>query len=88
MYDYCELGWPTNLNDMSVIGIVVYPNPTSGSQIETRLNIEVLVIDMQGKIIIEEENINTIDLSTYSKGIYNLKITTDGKSFINKIIKH
>jgi hypothetical protein len=30
MYDYCQLGWPTSIEDISALGIVVYPNPTSG----------------------------------------------------------
>ena len=89
MYDYCQLGWPTNITDLSSTGIVVYPNPTTGIfRIDTRLNVEIKVIDMQGKIIVEGKNLNTVDISDYSNGLYNLYITTDDKIFINKIIKH
>jgi hypothetical protein len=28
MYDYCQQGWPTAVEDISALGIVVYPNPT------------------------------------------------------------
>jgi len=89
MYDYCAQGWPTNVQDLSTVGIVVYPNPTTGIfRIDTRLKIEVKVIDMQGKVIVEGKDINTIDISDYSTGLYNLQITTGDKIFSNKIIKH
>ena len=53
-----------------------------------RLKIEVKVIDMQGKVIIEGKDISTIDISNYSTGLYNLQIITGDKIFTNKIIKH
>jgi len=89
MYDYCSQGWPTSVEDLSRLGIVVYPNPTKGIfRIDTRLKIEVKVIDMQGKVIIEGKDISTIDISNYSTGLYNLQIITGDKIFTNKIIKH
>ena len=89
MYDYCQLGWPTTVEDLSMVGIVVFPNPSSGIfRIETRLKICVKVYDMQGKLIVDEDEVNMIDLSDQPTGLYNLHIETDGKIFSNKIIKN
>ena len=49
MYDYCQQGWPTSIEDISALGIVVYPNPTTDIiTIETRLEIEIEVYDIMG----------------------------------------
>lgn len=75
--------------------IIVSPNPNNGL-----FNIEVppgktyslIVYDIQGKKIYEEQSINTeqknIDLTKNSSGIYLLNFTIDGKSFNKKIIKN
>ena len=88
MYNYCEFGWPISLDDLSIAGIIVYPNPTKDIlQISTRLNIKVKVISMKGETIVSNENIDKIDLSNYAPGIYNLIIETNDKQYIKKIIK-
>jgi len=88
MYNYCELGWPTSLENISSLGIIVYPNPVKDIiTIDTRLNIEIELYNMTGMLILKEENINRIDVSNYPSGIYNMIITHDNKRFINKIIK-
>ena len=56
MYDYCTQGWPTSIQDISALGVVVYPNPTKDIiTIETRLNIEIELYDVMGKKHIEEK---------------------------------
>ena len=88
MYDYCQSGWPTAIEDISVIGIVVYPNPTKDMvTIETRLDIEVEVYDMVGNKVISEPNPKRIDLSKFSNGIYNMSILYNGTRYSKKIIK-
>tara|TARA_R110002012_G_scaffold15940_6_gene62460 strand:+ start:1123 stop:4440 length:3318 start_codon:yes stop_codon:yes gene_type:complete len=88
MYNYCEFGWPISLNDLSNQGIIVYPNPTTDIlKISTRLDIKVKVVNMKGKIIFDNNNIDEIDLSNYATGIYNLIIETNDKQYIKKIIK-
>ena len=63
MYDYCSQNWPTAIEDISVLGIVVYPNPTQNIlTIETRLQIKIEVYDIMGKLLIEDENTKRLDL--------------------------
>jgi bifunctional DNA-binding transcriptional regulator/antitoxin component of YhaV-PrlF toxin-antitoxin module len=89
MYDYCNLGWPTNIPDISALGIVVYPNPTRNTlTIETRLEIEIEVYDLMGKLLIKTKNVNRLDLSDLTDGLYNLTIIHKDKPYNKQIIKH
>ena len=88
MYDYCQQGWPTAVEDISALGIVIYPNPTKNLiTIETRLEIRVEVYDIMGKLLIEEENTKRLDLSNLSNGLYNLSIIYNDKRYSKQIIK-
>ena len=88
MYDYCAQGWPTAVEDISVLGIVVFPNPTKNTlTIETRLQIEVEVYDIMGKLLIEEKNTKRLDLSDLSNGLYNLSIIYNNKRYSKQITK-
>lgn len=67
--------------------IVVYPNPTQNIfHIDIDNEFTGSIYDVTGKSIM---NVNTknIDISSLSAGIYFLKITCEGKSYIKKIIK-
>ena len=88
MYDYCKLGWPTSIEDMSALGIVVYPNPTKDIiTIETRLEIEVELYDIMGKKVISESNVKRLDLSHLPNGLYNMVILYNDIRFSKKVIK-
>ena len=81
--------------DSFIDQISVFPNPTSRnisiqtSQINQKISAE--LYDNQGKKIFETEigsQTSTVDLSNYSKGLYYLKILSDGISVQSfKIIK-
>ena len=87
MYDYCQLGWPTAIEDISTLGIVVYPNPTTDIiTIETRLSVEVEVYDIMGKLLINKYS-KRIDLSDYPNGVYNLILIYNNKRFNTRVIK-
>ncbi len=79
----------TTQNNIAVANAVsVYPNPAS-----TVLNIkseipvlEVSIYDFNGRII-HETNQNQVDVSSFSKGIYLMKIATENGTLTQKIIK-
>ncbi len=88
MYDYCQLGWPTSIEDISALGIVVYPNTTKDIIIiDTRLEIEVELYDMIGNKVISESNAKRLDLSKLSNGIYNMSILYNNVRYSKKVIK-
>ena len=87
MYDYCQLGWPTSIDEIELNGIVVYPNPTENIlNIDTRLDIEVNVYDMMGRHMINTEE-KRVDFSNWSKGTYHLVIIKDEIRISKRIIK-
>ena len=88
MYDYCQNGWPTSIENISALGIIVYPNPVKDIiTIDTRLDIEVELYDITGRLMINIKNIKRIDISNYSSGIYNMTIIHKNKRYSKKIIK-
>lgn len=72
----------------------VYPNPTNGtitilySPLLSDIKIEVLNITGEVVKMVDANNLSSvnIDLSSFSKGIYLLKINTDSYSVIKKLI--
>ena len=73
---------------MSSLGIAVYPNPTKNViTIDTRLEIEIEVYDLMGRLLIKEENTKRLDLSNLSNGLYNLSIIYNDKRYSKQIIK-
>jgi hypothetical protein len=86
-YNYCEGTWtgpiPTRL---SLEDLVIYPNPTS-DKINISKNVDVRLINYLGDIVISKENINILDVSRISSGVYVLQITYKDKVFNRRIIK-
>ena len=87
MYDYCQLGWPTSVEDISSMGIMVYPNPTGDIiNIDTRLEVDVEIYDLTGRKIISEKS-KRISLSGWPNGVYNLILIYNNKRFATRVIK-
>ena len=87
MYDYCQLGWPTSVDDVASMGIMVYPNPTGDMlNIDTRLDVEVEIYDLMGKLM-TRENSKRINLSDYPNGVYNLILIYNNKRFTTRVVK-
>ena len=87
LYDYCQLGWPTSVDDISSMGILVYPNPTGDIlNIDTRLDVEVEIYNMTGKLMTKEVS-KRIDLSNYTNGVYNLILIYNNKRFTKRVVK-
>jgi hypothetical protein len=73
--------------------ISIYPNPTSGKfNIEFSQETEsttVEVLNLMGKVILSEKATTskiTLDLSNEAKGIYLVKVTTNGTTTIEKVV--
>ena len=88
MYDYCQNGWPTSIEESGSGTILVYPNPTSNIlNIDTRLDVDVEVYDMLGKQVINESNSKRIDFTSVPNGIYNLVILHKDIRITKRVIK-
>ena len=84
LYNYCEDGWsgPTDLIDFNRIGLSVYPNPTNNTVYFSKF-VSVQVYNSIGKLIIEKNNINSIDLL---QGVYHIIIMYDNLNYRKTII--
>jgi hypothetical protein len=88
MYDYCQLGWPTDIADVASLGIAVYPNPTRNVlTIDTRLDIKVELYDLMGRLLINSTETRRLDLSDLPNGLYNLSIIHENKRYSKQIVK-
>ncbi len=87
LYDYCVDGWsgPTDLIEFRS-GLNTYPNPTNGVLYITK-KVDVRVINMLGDIVISEKDINVLDMSRLTPGVYNLFIEYNNIKTSKKIIK-
>jgi hypothetical protein len=88
-YNYALI---TGINGLAVKNdISIYPNPTSGLvSIATNLlkheNYTVTLFDSYGKLLINVENTNTLDLTELSNGVYFISVTTESGIVVNKKI--
>jgi len=87
LYNYCEDGWtgPTLLHEFRN-QLIVYPNPVI-DKININKNVDINVFNYIGGMVISETNINVLDVSILSPGVYTLQITYNNKLITKKIIK-
>jgi hypothetical protein len=69
----------------------IYPNPTSTSiTIETPYSVSLSIHNLNGRQLLHQEinkSITTIDVSTFSGGVYLVKMTGDKGLQVGKFIK-
>jgi len=80
------------LNDQSIEGLVIYPNPTANI-----LNLDaatpisnVEIVNVLGQVLIFESSnstISNIDVSALSKGTYFIKVTSDNNAKVLQFLK-
>lgn len=76
------------------INISIYPNPASNYIVVSTIGIkkyQLNIIDINGNTIVETSTSiphQSIDLSNLSKGIYFIKVISNEKSFVQKLIKN
>ena len=87
LYAYCQGGWsgPTSLDEL-IISAEVYPNPVKST---VRINkiANVKLYDITGKVTLEAKQVNIIDVSALTPGVYNLHVEINSRTLKYKIIK-
>ncbi len=70
--------------------VTIFPNPTNGVfKINSPINMIVDVFNCQGQLVLQHLPLKTsltIDLSSYPKGVYLLKMQGEGKAVTKKVI--
>jgi hypothetical protein len=87
LYEYCLDGWsgPTNVLEFRS-DLVTYPNPTS-DYIYVNKQVDLTVINMLGDVVISEKDVNVLDVSKLSPGVYSILIEYNKIKINKKIIK-
>ena len=71
--------------------INIYPNPTKNNiniDVADNLIIEnISILNMEGKVLWQQENTENISLQNFERGMYLIKINTPKGTFIKRIIK-
>ncbi|MBC7554884.1 MAG: Ig-like domain-containing protein [Taibaiella sp.] len=80
------------VNDVatSMANISIHPNPANGIvNIESPVNINIVVTGVEGKVILEQTNAKTIDITNLAKGVYMILIydTNGRKVGVQKLMK-
>jgi len=79
---------PLSVKNAAQISVQLYPNPTTNLiYIDAQEPLDVMVVDMLGKLVINQKNAKQIDLSNFAAGQYLVKLSTkDGKKSITKSV--
>jgi len=87
LYDYCSEEF-VGLDDLDDDEILIYPNPTTDIiNIAAKNNIKIDITNLLGEIVLTIENVDQIDLSPFSSGIYIFNITYNNTKIQHKVIK-
>ena len=89
LYEYCQDGWsgPTDIIELRY-GLITYPNPTSDYiYINSRLKVDIKVINMLGDIVMSKKKVNVLDVFKLTPGVYNILIEHENIKVNKKIIK-
>ncbi len=85
LYNYCDLGWPVELEENSD-KLFIYPNPVTNI-LNISKEIDIKIYDMVGNLIISENKTQQVNTTNLPSGIYNLNISYNNKIINNKIVK-
>ena len=88
LIDDIELHTVATIEEHPATECHLYPNPTTGLVHIDGLHIkEVSVTDASGRQLLRTETSRTLDLRSYGKGVYFVRIISDEGSTIKKIVK-
>lgn len=90
---YSNLVIPSALsgcNEYSPENITIYPNPTTDIlNISGNINAEYTIFNIQGELIMNgtiNNSTSTLDVSSFAKGLYIIKIVKGNKEFVKKFV--
>ncbi len=87
-YNYCADGWTGPAFTMTRSSdLIIYPNPTS-DKLNINKKVNVKLYNSIGDVVILENDINVLDVTRLTPGIYTIQITYKNKVINRKIIKN
>lgn len=78
----------SGIDDVNAMNVNLYPNPTTGNlYIDVEGLEKVEVIDMVGRVVMTQENGNTVNLSNLANGVYSVRISANGNTAVKRVVK-
>ena len=72
------------VEDHSKAEFALYPNPTTGLVNLSEVVSHVEIYDFSGRMVMADENVNSVNLNTQANGVYVFRITTTNNNVITK----
>ena len=72
------------VEDHSKTEFTLYPNPTNGMVNLSEVAARVEVYDFSGRMVMSNENVNSVNLNAQANGVYIFRITTNDNTVITK----
>jgi len=83
--DVADLGGTNSISKLEN-GVTVYPNPVSNVlNISEKANVK--IINLAGQVVVNAQNVNSVDMSALNNGMYIINIEANGVTRIQKVIK-
>ena len=82
-FDYCSV---SGVDIMESEDLIIYPNPVL-DKLSINKNVDLDVFNSVGSMITSKQNINVLDVSLWTPGMYVLRITYNNRVVIKRIIK-
>jgi hypothetical protein len=95
-YEAHFVSFANSITETNIKPINIYPNPATYnltinlSQLKNLQNTSVSIYDIQGKLLLQQniQQVQTeIDIATFAKGIYIIKVNNENESMVNKFVK-
>jgi hypothetical protein len=88
--NFSVTGNPLGLNDNNMLGVLIYPNPSTGIlHIQTKENLDISVYEVSGKLVHTSKNVSngaSINLEGLSPGLYLVKMFDGNNQTTQKLI--
>jgi len=77
-------GFPAGVNNIANQMVNVFPNPTSNIlNISSVANVQ--IFDLNGKLVLDAQNTQMVNVSSLSEGLYIVKVATENETVTTKI---
>ena len=89
LIDYVKIvaGNSAGISETGAAKIDFYPNPVVDKLYISEVASEVSVIDINGRVLMNEKNVRMVDMSALTSGVYMVRVVTENGMTTKKVVK-
>ena len=80
-------GNTADIDNLNTAAVDFHPNPVSDKLYISEDVREVSVVDVNGRIVMNDKNTRVVDMSELANGVYFVRVITDNGTATKKIVK-